>query len=336
MKVKWKGVLSNSRDLIGGGPQGSIFGIWEYLTQSNENADCVPEDYRFKFVDDLTILEKINLLMIGLASFNVHQSVSSEIPVHNQIIPAQHLKMQKYLKDIKDWTENQKMVLNKHKTKAMIFNFSKDHQFSTSLTIDDSKLDIVEEAKLLGVIITNDLKWSKNTEYLVKKANVRMELLRRVAEFTSSMDDLKIIYTMYIRSILEQSCVVWHSSLTQQDCDDLERVQKCALKIILGSKYKSYEEALKETNLLLLKDRRQELCKKFANNCIESDNERVNTIFKLKSKKHRMKTRKKENFKIDFAKSERLKTSAVTYMQRLINQNDNSNHQVIRRPETIS
>ena len=336
MRVKWKGLLSKSRNLIGGGPQGSIFGIWEYLTQSNDNADCVPEDYRFKFVDDLTILEKINLLMIGLASFNVHQSVPSEIPIHNQIIPAEHLKMQKYLKDIRDWTESQKMMLNKRKTKAMIFNFSKDHQFSTSLTIDDEKLEIVEEAKLLGVILTNDLKWSKNTEYLVKKANVRMELLRRVAEFTSSLDDLKTIYTMYIRSILEQSCVVWHSSLTKQDCDDLERVQKCALKIILGSKYQSYEEALKEASLLSLKDRREELCQRFAKNCIESDNERVNSIFKIRTKKHSMKTRNNQNFKIDFAKSERLKTSAVTYMQRIINQNDNSNYQVMRRLETLS
>ena len=336
MRVKWKGVLSKSRNLIGRGPQGSIFGIWEYLTQSNENANCVPEDYRFKFVDDLTILEKINLLMIGLASVNVHQSVPSEIPIHNQIIPSQHLKMQKYLKEIQNWTENQKMLLNKRKTKAMIFNFSKKHQFTTSLTIDDEKLEIVEEAKLLGVILTNDLKWSKNTEYLVKKANVRMELLRRVAEFTSSLDDLIKIYTMYIRSILEQSCVVWHSALTQEDSEDLERVQKCALKIILGSKYTSYDEALKGANLLSLKDRREELCKRFAKNCVESDNDRVNSIFKLKTKNHSMKTRKRQKFKIDFAKTERLKTSAVTHMQRLINQNDNSKYQFMRRRESSS
>ena len=136
MKVKWKGVFSESRNLIGGGPQGSIFGIWEYLTQSNENANCVPLNYRFKFVDDLTILEKINLLMIGLASINSRVSVRSDIPCHNQFISADNLKMQNYLKDIKEWTENQKMLLNKRKTKAMIFNFSKNHQFSTSLTID--------------------------------------------------------------------------------------------------------------------------------------------------------------------------------------------------------
>ena len=56
MKVKWNGDLSSSRELKGGGPQGSTFGIWEYLSQSNDNADCVDESERFKFVDDLTFL----------------------------------------------------------------------------------------------------------------------------------------------------------------------------------------------------------------------------------------------------------------------------------------
>ena len=37
MKVLWNGNLSAPRDLNGGGPQGSNFGIWEYLSQSNDN-----------------------------------------------------------------------------------------------------------------------------------------------------------------------------------------------------------------------------------------------------------------------------------------------------------
>ena len=56
MKVKWKGRLSSKRELKGGGPQGSTFGIWEYLSQSNDNANCLDESERFKFVDDLTFL----------------------------------------------------------------------------------------------------------------------------------------------------------------------------------------------------------------------------------------------------------------------------------------
>ena len=58
MIVKGHGVTSAERKLNGGEPQGATFGIWEYLAQSNDNANCVDKDYRYKFVDDLTILEK--------------------------------------------------------------------------------------------------------------------------------------------------------------------------------------------------------------------------------------------------------------------------------------
>ena len=56
--------------------------------------------------------------------------------------------------------------------------------------------------------------------------------------------DMKHIYIVYIRSLLEQSSNVWHSGLTVQNQNDLERVQKVALKIILGSEYKNYENAM--------------------------------------------------------------------------------------------
>ena len=58
MRVKWHGEVSSERKSNGGGPQGAKFGIWEYLAQSNHIADCVKPEYRFKFVDDLNVLEK--------------------------------------------------------------------------------------------------------------------------------------------------------------------------------------------------------------------------------------------------------------------------------------
>ena len=47
------------------------------------------------------------------------------------------------------------------------------------------------------------------------------------------------IYILYIRSILEQSCQVWHYSITEEEKSDLERVQKIAYRIILGDSYLS-------------------------------------------------------------------------------------------------
>ena len=118
------------------------------------------------------------------------------------------------------------MILNQKKTKMMIFNFTDKYKCTTNLNLNDENLEVVKQAKLLGVMISDDLKWDKNTEYLVKKAYSRMELLRKVAEFTNSIEDKRDIYMLYIRSILEQSCVVWHSSLTEENVLDLERVQK--------------------------------------------------------------------------------------------------------------
>ena len=79
-----------------------------------------------------------------------------------------------------------------------------------------------------------------------------MQLLHNVAKFTTQTAHLKSIYTTYIRPVLEQSSVVWHSTLTLENSLDLERVQKAAVRLIMGSKHNSYESSLIELNLTKL------------------------------------------------------------------------------------
>ena len=146
----------------------------------------------------------------------------------------------------------------------MVFNFTENFKFSPRLFIQGELLQVIEKTRLLGTIITSDLRWEQNTSHIVKKANARMELLRRVASFGAKVEDLKTIYILFVRSQLEQSAVVWSSSLTGQNKADLERVQRSALKIILGPKYESYRKALFILNLVTLEERREYLCLKFA------------------------------------------------------------------------
>ena len=159
------------------------------------------------------MLETISLLNVGLASHNHKMNVSNNIITQNLIIPAEHLKTQKYVNEIDCWTYRNKMKLNPKKTKNIIFNFSKQNQFTTDIVLQGEKIETVKETKLLGTVITDDLKWIRNTEYLVKKANMRMKMLQIASKYTSKYSDLKTIYKLFIRSILEQSAVVWHSSL---------------------------------------------------------------------------------------------------------------------------
>ena len=112
----------------------------------------------------------------------------------------------------------------------MIFNFTKNYKFATRLKMNGQNLPVLNQTKLLGTVITDDLKWDKNIQEIVKKANARRILLRRASEYTTSLEDLKTIYISYVRSILEQSSVIWHSSLTTENIEDLERVPKMLLE----------------------------------------------------------------------------------------------------------
>ena len=185
-----------------------------------------------------------------------------------------------------DWTKENKMLLNKKKSNAMLFNFTNKFQFATRIKMEDDVIEIINETKLLGVMVNDRLNWNSNTAFLVKRANARMRLLHKLVEFEVPQEDLINIYVLYIRSILEQSCQVWHSSLSLENFQDLERVQKNALRIILKDDYLSYSNALNATGLFSLND--------------------VDLT---------METRFREKFKVTAARTERLKNSAVPYSQ---------------------
>ena len=59
--------------------------------------------------------------------------------------------------------------------------------------------------------------------------------------------------------------------LTKENSQDLERVQKCALRLILDQKYKNYQNALNLLNLLSLEERRNKLFLSFAKKCTTNE-----------------------------------------------------------------
>ena len=155
-----------------------------------------------------------------------------------------------------------------------------------------------------------------------------MQLLYKVSSYTNSREDLKAIYLTYIRSVAEQSAVVWHSGLTIKNRKDLERIQKAAVKVILGKKYTSYKSALKELNLDTLNDRRKKLCLKFAKKSLQ--NEKVKSMFSLSKSKHHMKMRKQQKFHEKTSKTSRYNNSAIPYMTRILNEENEVKNQFMK------
>ena len=100
--MKWNNHLSSQRDLLGGGPQGSSLGLLEYDSQSNNNADFLSDDDKYKFVDDLSVLDIINLLSVGLSSYNFKHHVASDVGMDQHYLPSKNIKSQSHMDNISD------------------------------------------------------------------------------------------------------------------------------------------------------------------------------------------------------------------------------------------
>ena len=143
-----------------------------------------------------------------------------------------------------------------------------------------------------------------------------MLLLHKLCEFGAPIQDLKTIYVTYIRSILEQSAVVLHSNLSEENKQDLSRVQKSACKNILRNKYDDYNNALKTLDLGTLCERRQKLCETFARKSILNGT----IIFPIIDKTKYINTRNTDKYIVQHCNTQRLKRSAIPHMQRSLNQ----------------
>ena len=121
---------------------------------------------------------------------------------------------------------------------------------------------------------------------------------------------------LYIRSILEQSSVVWSSSITVDEIVALERVQKCALRLIYQSEYISYCNALNMSGLTDLSNRRQKLLQNFADKCVTNEA----TQFMFPSHESKYNTRQPEKYQVPTALHSRSKNSPIIAMTKYLNE----------------
>ena len=97
----------------------------------------------------------------------------------------------------------------------------------------------------------------------------------------------------------------------------LERVQKAAIKVILGTKYATYKKGLKVLKIDSLEKRRNKLCLSFAKK--SAKHEKIMDMFPIRRNNHQMSKRYKRKYETKVAKTERYTKSAIPYMTKPIN-----------------
>ena len=337
MIVTYNGATSGTKEMPGGGPQGTVLGMFlflilinkagikdqnrrlgEKLTSAASKRDKL-EKMHVKYVDDMTMAQSINLK----DELENDQNRKWTKPAmkrdrHEQCLPLEKNQMQVDMNQLCNYANENEMRLNTGKTKTMLFNTAKNWDFLPEIHVDGINLEVVEEYKLLGVMITSDLKWDTNTEHITKKAFSRLWMIRRLKNLGLNTESLLQIFRTQVRSLLEYGAVTWHSMLTDENSKSIERVQKSALSIILGPDYICYENALERTKLERLDQRRIKLSLSFAKKAV--NHPQHSSWFNLEQTDKQIHTRSvKPLCKPVQARTQRLSKSPIVFLTNLLN-----------------
>ena len=272
---------------------------------------------KLKYIDDGTVEVGVNL-----RSLLEKDPVPRQRPLAYQersghILPPASNLLQYYVNDTEDFAAENNMILNKRKTNLIKFTNSRKTDFPPEVKFrDGTLLETMSDTKLLGVIISKDLKWSKNTTYICNKARKKLWLLRRMKLLNLNKYELYDVYTKEVQSILEFAVPVWHSSLTRKQRSEIESVQKLAFKLIAGKSH-SYSELCVMFGTTTLEQRRRELCLRFAQKNV---NDKENCLFTKYVPERNLRDRGKIVTEYKCNKSS-FQHSSLPFLAKLINTN---------------
>ena len=327
MFLTYQGHQSSRKLLPGGGPQGAFLGGLIFIIKYNGAflRPVIPRDSlgpilksrseKVKYVDDGTVAVSVNL-----KACLVPDPVQRAQPLTyhertQQILPPENNLLQYYLEDTESFAIENKMQINSKKTKVISFNKSRKFDFPIEVYLSNMKhLEVIPETKLLGVIISDDLRWQKNTDYICQRAREKLWVLRRMLKVKLDLDHVFDVYTKEVGSLLELAVPVWHSGLTKLQSAPIERIQKVSFKIMLGEQYTSYDSACSRLKVKTLEERRKSLCLNFAKKDFKSDRSMFNKIGPMPNTRNKPKLVREFN-----CRTNRYRNSSLPYLSRLLN-----------------
>ena len=304
--TKFGNEVSDRVAVNGGVPQGSRLGPVAFIvhinglpsalakrerTFDNEVSEGDDDDVTI-FMDDTTISEIID--------------VKNHIP--GNVIGNAERNMSEVMK----FTKQQKMELNLKKCKEMLIDLRRNKTAIPLTEIENKITERVNSYKVLGLWIDDNLKWDTNTEKIIKKAAKRLFLLKIIKSYGASTDDMKRFYVAVIRPTLEYGAQVWNGGITKDQSNEIERIQKRALKIIY--KEDDYDKVLRIAKIESLEKRRDRMCIELIKE-MSKPNHKLHSLLPKKICEVRKRTTRLNNqmYYNFMGKTERFKSSPISY-----------------------
>ncbi|KAI3358993.1 hypothetical protein L3Q82_015376 [Scortum barcoo] len=136
------------------------------------------------------------------------------------------------VEQLEGWCRQNNLCINVKKTKEMIVDFRRGRHLPSPLYIGGTAVEVVSSFRYLGVHISDDLTWSKNTSCLIRKAHQRLYFLRRLRRAGMGSSVLTSFYRCVVESVLSSCIIVWHGSCSAAEKKALQRVVKAAQRTV--------------------------------------------------------------------------------------------------------
>ena len=201
------GVKSSEETVQAGCPQGSKLGPLLFIIYINDIQKELESEILL-FADDTSLL------------------ATGSDPAETTAI------LNRDLAKIEAWSKIWKVTFNSKKSKAIICS-RKTLCNSPALLFCGNFIERVVNHKHLGVVLNSTLDWTVHINYICKRANQKLSILRSVKYLDRQTLDL--LYKLTVRSRIDYGLHIFYHSLTQQQKDRLSRLQYRAAKLVTGA-----------------------------------------------------------------------------------------------------
>ena len=208
-------------------PQGSVIGPLLFILYVNDLSEETKNTTAALFADDSKCYREI-------------QS------------PADRDLLQTDLDSMHNWSISWQLKFNVYKTLLLLYlrRSRKRNSPTYSYHPNNQPVKIVANQFDLGVVVSNDHKWSPHIASCTAKANRLLGFLRRNCSQMTDTRCRRLLYLSLVRSHLSYASEIWAPQASSRDRAILEGVQRRVTKFVLQNYELYYLERLRKLNLL--------------------------------------------------------------------------------------